>query len=117
MYEDYDFLTIEEADKAKMEVVFAELDANPVDLNDDSLKYDTGITDIDILLLRDVKGLVTKKNISDVFEVGLKTAQSIMIHMETCGYAWQEGRKYYTTREHLSKYICDFMGKKVDLQP
>ena len=46
MYEDYDFLTVEQSDLDKFESVVAEDDIRRANGNNEPLNYDTDITDI-----------------------------------------------------------------------
>ena len=67
--------------------------------------------DVDLAMLRDVPGLVTKKMIMELFGVEDVKARGILIDMMRFDCAFQLGKTYYTTKEHCEHYIRECMGQ------
>ena len=67
--------------------------------------------DVDLAMLRDVPGVVTKKMIMELFGVEDVKARGILIDMMRFDCAFQLGKTYYTTKEHCEHYIRECMGQ------
>lgn len=71
----------------------------------------TANIDIDLPMLEDVAGLVTKQMVKELFGVGDAKATGILLDMMKFNCAFQTGKTYYTTKEHCEYYIKECMGQ------
>ena len=110
-----EYIHVDEALLKRFEEIIENYDFLYPELSDNrndsgALTY-TPVVDIDLAMLRDVKGLVTKQVIMDLFGCEDAKARGIFIDMMRFDCAFQMGKTYYSTKEHTQHYIVEIMGQ------